>query len=383
MAIATTAADKRRAKARKALAKLNNAEPVLLWESKEDQEKGLGTALSWYSQNTGKKEQKKYVLDYFKSDKSKYKRLKELEDWRFMTIGSLCRMASQEQGYRFEWSDSKFFDNKMEELFAKYEEMAEEIAEKQRLEKLANQEKPKPLTIQQRIFNAASEIGGEFDEQIDIFTTTGKFTSDFEAKKFLAEQGVSATVAGRVAEFFVPVMEELSDAYDKKCDQLVEGYSHLTRTNLRRLRDFVKGLVEDTQQYAQSAKKPVVRKKRTVNPATLVKRVKYQVAEDTLKLRSIHPTKMLDSTEIWIYNTKYKKIQRYVSDGALMSVKGTSIVGFDIKKSQQMTLRKPEEFFKGLSIGKRAMANAWNKLKTKPAAVNGRLNENCIILGAF
>jgi hypothetical protein len=190
-------------------------------------------------------------------------------------------------------------------------------------------------------------------------------------------------VAGRIAEFFDPIAEELEQAYAGTDEQLVEGYSHLTRTNLRRLGKFVRGLVDETKQYAESAKKPVTRRKKAVNPATLVKRVKYQVSEESLKLRSIHPSKMLDTTEIWIYNTKYKKIQRYVSDGTLMSVKGTSIVGFDLKKSQQLTLRKPEEFFKGLSIGKRALAGAWSKLKTKPASVNGRLNENCIILGAF
>ena len=384
MAISTQSSDKRRMKNRKILAKTKTFEPVLEWKSKEDQDKGLGYALSWYSANTDKKQQKKWTLEYFQSkDKSIHKRLKELEDWRFMTFGSICRMASMPDGYKFEWSDSSFFDRKLNELLAKYEDMKEYLAEQAKLKAKEDARKPKPLTIQQRIFNAASEIGAEYDYQIDLFTTTGDFKTDFEAKKYLAAEGVSATVAARVVEFFVPVLEELSGAYDGTDEQLVEGYNHLTRTQLRKFRDFVRGLVEDTQQHAQSAKKPVTRRARAVNPATVVKRVKYLPAFDELKLRSIHPTKMLDSTEIWVYNTKYKKIQRYVSDGSLMSVKGTTIVGFDLKKSEQFTLRKPEDFFKGLSIGKRALAGALNKLKTKPSKVNGRLNEHCIILGAF
>ena len=384
MAISTQASDKRRMKNRKLLAKTKTFEPVLEWKSKEDQEKGLGYALSWYSQNTDKKQQKKWTLEYFKEkDKSIHKRLKDLEDWRFMTFGSICRMASMPDGYKFEWSDSSFFDRKLNELLAKYEDMKEYLAEQAKLKAKEDARKPKPLTIQQRIFNAASEIGAEYDYQIDLFTTQNNFVTDFEAKKYLAAEGVSATVAARVVEFFVPVLEELTDAYAGKDEQLVEGYNHLTRTQLRKFRDFVRGLVEDTQQYAQSAKKPVTRRPRAVNPANVVKRVKYLPAFDELKLRSIHPTKMLESTEIWIYNTKYKKIQRYVSDGTMMSVKGTTIVGFDLKKSEQLTLRKPEDFFKGLSIGKRALAGAWNKLKTKPSKVNGRLNEHCIILGAF
>ena len=382
--MALSAQDKRRIKNRKLAKSMANAEPVLDWHSQEDQDAGLGSALSWYSMNTNKKEQKKYTLDYFKKvDKSIYSRLKDLEDWRFMTIGSLCRMMSQENGYRKEWSTSTFYDKKLAELLAAYEQQKEAIEEQKRLEAKAKITKPKPLTIQQRIFNAASEIGAEYDYEIDLFTTTGNFTSDFSAKKYLAAEGVSATVAGRVAEFFVPVMEELSDAYDRKDEQLVEGYSHLTRTNLRRLRDFVKGLVEETQQFAQSAKKPVKRRPRAVIPAKVVARVKCQRKDESLGLVSIAPVKMLDTAEIWVYNTKYKKLQCYVSDGTPLSVKGTTIVGFDLKKSIQQTVRNPEKFFKGLSIGKRALSNAMKSIKTKASAPNGRLNENCIILGAF
>ena len=382
--MALDAQAKRRIKNRKLAKSLVNSEPEYNWLSAEDQEKGLGNALSWYSANGNSKDQKKYALEYFKTkDKSVYIRLKDLADWRFGTFGSICRMMMFENGYKPEWSNSTFFDRKLAELLAVYEKEKIQIEQKAKEDAKAEVQKPKPLTIQQRIFNAASEIGGEFDEQIDVFTTTGKFASEFSAKKFLAEQGTSAAVAARVAEFFVPVMEELSDAYDGKCDQLVEGYNHLKRTELRKFRDFVRGLVEDTQQHAQSAKKPIKRRPRAVIPAKVVAKVKCQRKDETLGLVSIAPVKMLDTSEIWVYNTKYKKIQCYVSDGTPLGIKGTTIVGFDLKKSTQLTVRNPENFFKGLSIGKRALANAIKAIKTKPSAPNGRLNENCILLGAF
>lgn len=379
----SSAADKRRLKNRKLLAKQKNAEPVYEWNTKADQEKELGYALSWYSQEGDKKSQKKWTLEYYQThDKSIYKRLKELEDWRFQTFGTICRLMSR-GSYRHEWSKSTFFQDKLEQLLSIYEEKKAEIDEKKRLEALANKNKPKPLTIQQRIFYAAAEIGAEYDYQIDLLSNENGYQSDFEAKNYLATNGVSSTVATKVVEFFEPVAQELEDAYAKKDEQLVEGYSHLTRTNLRRFGKFVRGLVEDTKQYAQSAKKPVTRRKKAVNPAQVVKRVKYLPAFEELGLRSIQPAKMLDSTDIYIYNTKLKKIQVYVSDGSLMQVKGTSIVGFDIKNSQQWTVRKPDQFFKGLKIGKTAVRNAVKKLTTKPSKVNGRLNEHCIILGAF
>ena len=381
--MALDAKAKRAIKRRKLANSLVKGEPVYDWQSKEDQEAGLGAALSWYSANGNSKDQKKYALEYFaKKDKSIHSRLKELEDWRFGTFGSICRMMMFENGYKQEWSTSTFFDRKLQELLAVYEKLKEEIAQKKK-EDDNKPQAPAPLTIQQRIFNAASEISGEFDEQIDIFTTTGNFESDFSAKNYLRTENVSSPVAKRIAEFFEPVAQELEDAYDRKCEQLVEGYSHLTRRNLKRLRDFVRGLVDETTQYSESSKKVIKRKVRVIPPSRQVARVKYMRSFDELNLKSIDPTKMLQASEIWVYNTRYKKIQWYVSDGTPLGIKGTTIIGYDVSKSQQMTLRKPEVFFKGMSMGKRALSNAVKALKTKPAAVNGRINEQCIILGAF
>ena len=73
----------------------------------------------------------------------------------------------------------------------------------------------------------------------------------------------------------------------------------------------------------------------------------------------------------------------YKSDGGTLSVKGTTILGFDVKESKTMTLRKPEDFFKDLSMGKRALNGAFKKLTTKPTVPNGRVNEECVLLGAF
>ena len=95
------------------------------------------------------------------------------------------------------------------------------------------------------------------------------------------------------------------------------------------------------------------------------------------------PEDILTATELWVYNTKYRKLQVYKADFGSLGVKGTTIIGFSVKDSQSMTLRKPEEFFKGLSFGKRALNNAVKPIKTKPSTPNGRFNEDTILLGAF
>jgi hypothetical protein len=92
-----------------------------------------------------------------------------------------------------------------------------------------------------------------------------------------------------------------------------------------------------------------------------------------LGLKSVNPTSIIGSSELWVYNTKNRKVTVYKAESGNLAVKGTTIIGFDIKESKTLMLRKPEEFFKGLSLGKRALGNA----------MNGRLGEDYILLGAF
>jgi len=102
-----------------------------------------------------------------------------------------------------------------------------------------------------------------------------------------------------------------------------------------------------------------------------------------LNLKSVSPANIIGSSEVWFYNTKYRRVGVYRAEGTTLAVKGTTIIGFDIKESKAFTLRKPEEFFKGLSLGKRALTAKMKTLTTKPAVPNGRINEETILLGAF
>ena len=67
-----------------------------------------------------------------------------------------------------------------------------------------------------------------------------------------------------------------------------------------------------------------------------------------------------------------------------LSVKGTTIVGFDDKKSRERTVRKPEQIVKDcVGAGIRVINNRYNSLKTKESVPTGRINKNCVILQAL
>ena len=88
-----------------------------------------------------------------------------------------------------------------------------------------------------------------------------------------------------------------------------------------------------------------LRVKKSPSKEKLVAKLKYAKESKELKLVSINPVDIVGAAELWVYNTKTRKLGKYVpgtyKDG--ISVKGTTILDFDETKSVQKTLRKPEQ----------------------------------------
>lgn len=340
----------------------------------------LGHALSWYSANTDRKQQKKWTLEWFtaQGEKDLVDHYKKLPDWVFHTYGTVCRLMAREQ-----WIDpnSTWFERRTKELKTQYQSYISVTAEDE-------EETPKPRvkTIQERIADKATEVGAEVEGDLDDFCADG-YNRAFKRSTNLL------TLSPQVAKKLIPSYESLLDELEELCgpkkanddmyDQLIEGYSHLKINQRKSLRDFVKSIVEDLRKAAVvKARAPRVRKPKP--PAQVVKYLKYKIKDEALGLSSVDKQKMVDATEIFIYNTKSRKLQYYVpQDGYLLTVRGTSILNFDPDKSGQKTVRKPEDLKSMAGATKLPMRKMYQSLKTKAIKLNGRVNDQCIILGAF
>jgi hypothetical protein len=87
-----------------------------------------------------------------------------------------------------------------------------------------------------------------------------------------------------------------------------------------------------------------------------------------------------------MYDTEKRKLHYYIADSHVgsMSVKGTTILGFDSTNSGVKTIRKPQDFFKAfMTAGKPAARKLFKDLSTVQTEPNGRTNENLIILKAY
>ena len=83
-----------------------------------------------------------------------------------------------------------------------------------------------------------------------------------------------------------------------------------------------------------------------------------------------------------MFNTKNRKLGKYVADDhQILSVKGTTLVGFSERDSVQKTLRKPVEKLQEFNkAGKVALRKFMDGIKATETKLNGRLNEHTVLL---
>ena len=168
-------------------------------------------------------------------------------------------------------------------------------------------------------------------------------------------------------------------------DQLDEAYGHLTKTEKKKANDIYKKIISACDIVINEQK--VRRKPRAVKAKRaddVIKKLKFQMSDVSYGITSVPPVEIVGSVLTVIFNTNTRKIGLYVAeDSSGLSVKGTTIYGYDEKTSVQKTLRKPKNQLKLFNVAKTKLVKEFESLKTADTKLNGRTNEHCIILRCF
>jgi hypothetical protein len=114
----------------------------------------------------------------------------------------------------------------------------------------------------------------------------------------------------------------------------------------------------------------------------LVTKVKVCDEFKELGIKSVPATSIVGASQLWVYNTKTRKLGVYnAEDAGGLSVKGSSIINFAEKKSVQKKLRKPEQMIPNvLNGGKVFLRNAIENIRAVESPLTGRLNVDTILL---
>lgn len=347
---------------REMVSKQRNNDPILTQENYRDD---LLNYTNHHNKNTESKVIRKWALDYQSTfDKKLAPVLNKASDYELRSIGVMGYAVMR--GDYVSPEHITRIRSDMDALLAKY---TEAVADKGAVVA------PVVAPVDKSSMHIA-EVNGAIDAWVTDGTT-------FSMKDYVASKNLSGPVAKSVGAFFNRLVAELAEAVEGKDAQLKEAYAYLGKVKLRKFHAFVEQIIMDCQQQVVSAKtqrKPRARKEKPA--AVLVSKLKYMKEHVESKLKSDDPKSIVGASQVWLYDVDRRKLSCYNAvKGQTLTVKGTAIMNWDVASSSAKTLRKPELVINNLA--KRTINSSYEAVKTKAQAVNGRTNDNTVILKAF
>lgn len=262
---------------------------------------------------------------------------------------------------------------------------------------------PYKPSIQELMREACIVMSEEIDEFIDNFGYDKKELADFDPLRILRAQSCKMSHARVIRKFFEAELEEIEELnkkvskadMDEMREQLEEGYSHLTASQKKMLLDLLRKVVNACDIIAAESKiQRTPRKVKAKSPTDLVKKLKFKASDPAYGIASVTPESIIGANILVVFNTKNRKLGVYYAsnvdpkglmrDGSGLGVKGTTITGYDEKRSIQKTIRKPEEFLAQIKKTTRSKTEKlFETVKTTETKLNGRINAETIILATF
>jgi hypothetical protein len=349
-------------------------------------------AMQYYRMESSGKELKAKVIDWMGKngyDKKTIASFKKTKDNRCgMTVGSIaaCLLKGM-QSTRPDFNNGRDTATWLGAEIAKIIDDGKNDIDEEAV-KAAEDDKPVVYTptIQERVRDAAMAMTEEIETAYESFQTDPE---NFDPKAFkmlnlLKGKGAKAAHARIIRDFYARDLAELEELASGSADeQLKEAYKHRSRKQIKNFIVFLTEIQTACTMLMQEAKvNRAPRKTKAVPKDKLIAKLKYMKTNEPLKLVSVNPVDIIGAGELWIYNTKSRKLGKYVAaEFNTLGVKGTTITGFDETKSVCKTLRKPEDKLKEFkAAGKIALRKFLDEINATDTRMNGRINEEIILL---
>ena len=342
----------------------------------------FASAFQWYNYHYGKKDAKDMIAHYLELNNRKpdAKLLRGIPDSQIrLTPGWVCRMVTM--GLVLNEHEQCILDEQISLMLKSKQEVKKAVATEEETQQVK-------LTIQDHLREKASECAGELEGMFDDFITAGaKMSADFKPIALIRGMNISPQMIPNITKVWDLRMAEFNEVLEGVDEQLVEGYSHLSKAQLKQCVKFCETVLADCSSYISIKKverKP--RAKKAVSPEKQSAKFKYLKEFAELGLKSQSAASLVGASEAWLYDTAKRKLIHVMADTHLgtFTVKGSAVIAFDATTTVQKTLRKPAEQLKSVtSVGKPAARKAFEVIKATETKWNGRGNENLIILKAF
>ena len=324
--------------------------------------KNFTDALNWYNYMSDEDQSRDWFFTYVKKNytKGEVAALRKLPKWKISkTLGSVARILTN--GNVLPDRNMEYFDRSVKDLV----KMAASV-----VEKVETEETPKTtVTIQDRVQAKIYNLITDCEEALDT-------TQDFNVYNWLQAKEATPQAANALREYYSKF------AADHEPDEFDTPAMKKQRAQLKKYWEEFVLLIDRYINNKKAVKVRKPREKKVKSAVELVKNLKFRKEDPSLKIVSVHPAEIIGCQQLWVYNTKYRKLTQYLALGpAGIQVKGTTVTGWDIESSTSKTLRKPEESLTALlSAGKVMLRSFISNIKTAESKPNGRINNECILV---
>ena len=355
--------------------------PEPSWEKRTEpcKQYDLIHAFQWYNQHKDSKDARKYLIEYLVKNNEitalQQQAVPHLNlSWNIVD-GWLARCLS-----RGAWVPDTVFANFKERMNGFRDRLNTIVAEKNLAAPVIT-DTSNVISIQERVQSKVDyfimELEAKFD---DIWHEQSG--EEFVPYTWMVENEVKPMHASKISEYFKQRTADWIAIIESKDEYVKESYPRPRKEMVEGAKFF--GLVAtDAEKLASNksaARKP--RKKKPVSFEKKVKNLKFKKDDTENKLVSIDPVRIMGAQQLWVYNTKTRKLGVYTAkDDAGLAVKGSSIENYKYSESVSKTLRKPKDVLsRVLDGGKVVLRKVMGEINSKPVELNGRINKDTILL---
>lgn len=360
--------------------KFHGAEPIYKKAISTKSDPMIGKLLNWYNFMAQDKDKDNWLTDYMKNNgytKSDISSILSLQGLGAVSKNSASILSRIE-------SNGTIFSGELEGIVKSKIERA--LSFKQEVEE--KETTPKVVSIQDRVKALAEPHVIFVDDEISSWYENRKKKMEFSLYDYLLKNQLNSQICNHIKSCIVSRYQEHAEMVEGNDEQLNEAYAYLSVASKKEILKQLKVCLSDIERYVgntKAAKPKQTRKKKPISVAKQINNLKYQKEFTKFKIKSISPESIIGAQQLWVFNTKYNHLSMLNTDDPKgFSVKGTTVLNIDTQTSIKKTVRKPEEAIqKVLNGGKVVLKKLMSELKTKPIDVNGRLNDDCILLKAI
>ncbi len=259
------------------------------------------------------------------------------------------------------------------------------------------EEKPKKPSIQDRMRRRMMYIIGDIDDAFENVWARNEDPKKFKAYHYFLANDIPGAFMKMIKPHIDTYIDEQSkglkyrdikpkDRTDEQQDY-VESFDSYSKVEMKQHIAWWERVYKDCELWEANKKKQ--RKPRKYKPPSKEKmaaKVKYKAEDKDLKLVSELPINLPGCTAVVVFNTKNRKLGIYEATHKHhgLTLKGTTLLNYDLNTGLQKTVRKPQEVLEKLNTGGlQAIKNTFNALSTTETKLNGRLNKETILLRIF